>query len=75
MPEPTSEDDYPDDEVLSTPPFQDGTKIRTINYIREEGEDFFKPLNVQIDDAESHNAKASGSEDSPEDGPEDGSGG
>jgi hypothetical protein len=57
MPEPTSEDDCPDNEVLSTSPFQFGEKTRTINYIREEGEDFFKPLNVQIDDAEAHNGR------------------
>ena len=49
--EPLSEDDYPDDEVVSLPPFElEGEKI-SINYIREEGQDFLKPMNTQIEDA------------------------
>jgi len=39
--EPMSEDDSPDDDVVSLPPFEhEGDKI-SVNYIREEGKDFF----------------------------------
>ena len=50
MKEPLSEDDYPDDEFVTYfPPIEleEGEKI-SINYIRKEGQEFFKPINVQI---------------------------
>ena len=46
--EPLSEDDYPDDHIVSAPPFELGEDNISINYIKEEGKDFFRPLNVQI---------------------------
>ena len=46
--DPLSEDDYPDDHIVSTQPFELGEDDVSINYIKEEGKDFFKPLNVQI---------------------------
>jgi len=49
--EPLSEDDYLDDVVVSFPPFElEGDKV-SLNYIREEGKDFFRPLNTQIDES------------------------
>jgi hypothetical protein len=50
--EPLSEDDYPDDRIVSFQPFElEGDKI-SLNYIRQEGQDFFRPLNVQIENSE-----------------------
>ena len=46
--EPLSEDDYPDDRIVSAKPFELGKNEISINYIKEEGKDFFKPINVQI---------------------------
>jgi len=47
--EPLSEDDYPDDRIVSFPPFElEGDKI-SLNYIKEENQNFFRPLNVQIE--------------------------
>jgi len=46
--EPLSEDDCPDDRIVSFPPFDlEGDKV-SMNYIKEENKDFFRPLNVQI---------------------------
>jgi hypothetical protein len=57
MPEPLSEDDYPDDRIISPPPFElEGDKI-SLNYIREEGRDFFRPFNAQVESAEIKNEK------------------
>jgi hypothetical protein len=50
--EPLSEDDYPDDRIVSFPPFKPDGKQRSFNYIQEEGQDLFRPLNVQIEDSE-----------------------
>jgi hypothetical protein len=50
MAEPLSEDDCPEDvRIVSFPFEQRGEKISR-NYIREEGQDFFRPLNVQIEE-------------------------
>ena len=50
--EPLSEDDYPDDRVVSFPPFElKGDRI-SLNYIKEERHDFFRPLNFQIESSE-----------------------
>jgi len=50
--EPLSEDDYPDDRIVSFPHFDlEGDNI-SINYIKEENKDFFRPLNVQIESYE-----------------------
>jgi len=50
--EPLSEDDYPDDRIVSFQPIEmEGIK-RSFNFIRQEGQDFFKPLNVQIESSE-----------------------
>ena len=46
--EPLSEDDCPDVRIVSSKPFKFEGGERSFNYIQEEGEDFFKPLNVQI---------------------------
>jgi hypothetical protein len=52
--EPLSEDDYPDDRIVSFQPIEmDGEKI-SFNYIKEEGQDFFRPLNVQIENSENN---------------------
>jgi len=49
--EPLSEDDYPDDVVVSFPPFElEGDKI-SLNYIKEESRNLFRPLNTQIDES------------------------
>ena len=49
--EPLSEDDYPDDRIVSFQPFElEGEKI-SYNYIKQEGRDLFRPLNVQIEDS------------------------
>jgi len=51
MKEPLSEDDYPDDRVVSFQPFVlEGDKI-SLNYIKEENKDYFKPLNVQVENS------------------------
>jgi hypothetical protein len=51
--EPMSEDDYPEDvHVISFPPFETEGKERSFNYIKEGKQDFYKPLNVQIDEAD-----------------------
>jgi len=52
MKEPLSEDDYPDDRVVSFPPFEAEGEKRAFNFIKEEGQDFFRPLNVQIENSE-----------------------
>jgi len=50
--EPLSEDDYPDDRIVSSAPFElEGDNI-SLNYIKEENQDFFRPLNVQIESSE-----------------------
>jgi hypothetical protein len=50
--EPLSEDDYPDDSIVPTGAFEwEGTKV-SINYIKEEGKDFYKTLNVQVEEKE-----------------------
>jgi len=52
MTEPLSEDDYPDDSIVSFPAFEivDGEKI-SLNYIREKrlGQDFHNILNVETE--------------------------
>jgi len=52
MKEPLSEDDYPDDSIVSSQPFDFEGGKRSFNYIREENQDFFRPLNVQIESSE-----------------------
>jgi len=47
--EPMSEDDCPDDVVVSLPPFELGGDKISINYIKEESKDFFRPINTQIE--------------------------
>jgi hypothetical protein len=49
--EPLSEDDCPEDvRVVPFPPFeQAGDKI-SLNYIKDEGQEFFRPLNTQIEE-------------------------
>jgi hypothetical protein len=50
--EPLSEDDCPNDRVVSFLPFElEGDKI-SLNFIKEEGQEFFRPLNVQIESSE-----------------------
>jgi len=52
--EPLSEDDYPDDRIVSFQPFElEGDKI-SYNYIKQEGRDLFRPLNVQIEDSKNN---------------------
>jgi hypothetical protein len=50
--EPLSEGDYPDDRIVSFLPFETEGIKRSFNYIKEEGQDFFRPLNVQIENSE-----------------------
>jgi hypothetical protein len=52
MKEPLSEDDYPDDRIVSSPPFKCEGRKRSFNFIKEENQDFFRPLNVQIESSE-----------------------
>ena len=52
MKEPLSEDDYPDDRIVSFQPFEFEGGKRSFNYIREEGQELFRPLNVQIERSE-----------------------
>jgi hypothetical protein len=52
MKEPLSEDDYPDDRIVSSPPFKCEGGKRSFNFIKEENQDFFRPLNVQIESSE-----------------------
>jgi len=52
MEEPLSEDDYPDDRIVSFQPIDSEGIKRSFNYIREEGQDFFRPLNIQIENSE-----------------------
>jgi len=52
MKDPLNEDDYPDDRIISSQPFKTEYGKRLFNYIREENQDFFKPLNVQIEISE-----------------------
>jgi len=52
MKEPMSEDDYPDDRIVSFQPIESEGEKRTFNYIKEENQDFFRPLNVQIESSE-----------------------
>lgn len=66
MEEPLSEDDYPDDRIVSFQPIEsEGVKM-SFNYIREEKQDFFRPLNVQVESSEnkdqSNNAKKTNGE-------------
>jgi len=49
MSEPMSEDDYPDDRIVSFKPIGQGKDKRSFNYIKEEGKYFFKPFNIQIE--------------------------
>jgi len=49
MDEPMSEDDYPDDEIKSFKPFELEGDLISQNYIRREEDNFFKPLNTQIE--------------------------
>jgi len=49
MSEPMSEDDSPDDRIVSFVPFTQGEEKISINYIKKECDKFFKPLNTQID--------------------------
>ena len=49
MSEPMSEDDYPDDRIVSFKPIGQGKDKRSFNYIKEDGKDFFKLLNIQIE--------------------------
>ena len=50
--DPLSEDDYPNDRVVSFLPFElEGDKI-SLNFIKEESQEFFRPLNVQIESSE-----------------------
>jgi hypothetical protein len=51
MADPLCEDDYPEDvRVVSFLPITQGKEKRAFNYIREEGQDFFRPLNVQFEE-------------------------
>jgi len=52
MKEPLSEDDCPDDRIISSPPFKTEWGKRSFNYIKEENQGFFRPLNVQIEISE-----------------------
>ena len=44
---PLNEDDYPDDHVVSLKPIGQGEERRSFNHIKEEGKDFYRPLNIQ----------------------------
>jgi hypothetical protein len=53
MEEPMSEDDCPDDRIVSFLPFElEGDSI-SLNFIREErrGDGLFRPLNVQLENS------------------------
>jgi len=52
MEEPLSEDDYPDDRIVSFQPIDSKGIKRSFNYIKEKNQDFFRPLNVQIENSE-----------------------
>jgi hypothetical protein len=48
--EPLSEDDYPQDvRIVSMQAFEQGDEKISLNYIKEEGQDDFRPLNAQIE--------------------------
>ena len=50
MKEPLSEDDYPDDvRIVSFKPFELGKDKISLNYIKEENKELFRPLNTQIE--------------------------
>jgi len=49
--EPMSEDDYPDDVVGSSPPFEHEGDEVSVNYIKEEGKRFFRPINTQVNES------------------------
>jgi len=49
--EPLSEDDHPDDVVVSFPHFELEEDKVSLNYIKEEGKALFRPINTQIDES------------------------
>ena len=53
MTEPMSEDDYPEDvRIVSFKSFElEGNKI-SLNYIKEEDHDLYRPLNAQVEGSE-----------------------
>ena len=54
--DPLSEDDYPEDErIVSMSPFELGEDKVSLNFIREEGQDNFRPLNAQVENSENTN--------------------
>jgi hypothetical protein len=61
--EPLNEDDCPEDvRVVSFSPFeQEGEKI-SLNYIKEEDQEFFRPLNIQIEEGKTVSGKRKGND-------------
>ena len=66
MEEPLSEDDYPDDRIVSFQPIEIKGIKRSFNYIKEENQDFFRPLNVQIENSENKDQSVNAKENNTE---------